>query len=394
METIQQAVEVVFRYPVHFTRDLFSTDNLLLRNVLRADENSLPRRVLAVVDYGVVRSHGDLLSRIEAYLEAAGDSLRLACPPLIIEGGEGAKNDPTNIDRIHDAVDQHGLDRQSFILAIGGGAVLDEAGYAAATAHRGVRLIRVPTTVLSQNDSGVGVKNGMNQYGKKNFIGTFAPPYAVLNDAEFLLTLSDPDWLSGAAEAVKVALLKDPEFFAFLESSAPALTRRDFAVMRRLVYDCARLHLQHIATSGDPSEFGSSRPLDFGHWAAHELEQLTDYRLRHGEAVAIGISLDSSYAYLAGMLQQTDWQPILSLFEALRLPVYHPLLSRHLQDRHHTESVLGGLEEFREHLGGRLTIMLLRGIGHPVEVNQMDEEVIVEAVRLLESRSARKGVAA
>ena len=93
------------------------------------------------------------------------------------------------------------------MVAIGGGAVLDAVGYAAATAHRGVRLIRVPTTVLSQDDSAVGVKNGINAFGKKNFVGSFAPPHAVLNDFDLLRTLQDRDWRAGISEAVKVALL-------------------------------------------------------------------------------------------------------------------------------------------------------------------------------------------
>jgi 3-dehydroquinate synthase len=211
------------------------------------------------------------------------------------------------------------------VLGIGGGAVLDMVGYAAATAHRGIRLIRVPTTVLAQNDSGVGVKNGINAFGKKNFLGTFAPPYAVLNDIDFLTTLDDRDWRSGIAEAVKVALIKDANFFEFITTNAKALARRDMDSMQHLVYRCAQLHLNHIANSGDPFEKGSSRPLDFGHWAAHKLEQLTHYNLRHGEAVAIGIALDTTYSYMAGMLSRSDWQQVLETAENIRFyPVRTP----------------------------------------------------------------------
>jgi 3-dehydroquinate synthase len=393
MGTIRQSVEVAFEYPVHFTRDIFAPDNPLLRHTLGVQGPEGPRGALLAVDDGVVRNHPGILGKAESCLRS-DPSLRLAGPPLSIQGGEVAKNDPANVARIHEAIDRHGLDRQSFVIAVGGGAVLDAVGYAAATAHRGVRLIRLPTTVLSQNDSGVGVKNGVNAYGKKNFIGTFAPPYAVINDGDFLTTLSDRDWLSGASEAVKVALLKDPGFFAWLEAEAASLVLRDLPAMERLVYRCAELHLMHIATSGDPFEFGSSRPLDFGHWSAHKLEQLTDFELRHGEAVAIGIALDTTYAYLSGMLAESDWRRVLSLFEALRLPIYHPALLQHLGERGHPRSVLAGLEEFREHLGGRLTIMLLRGIGNPLEVNQVDEQKVIEAIGLLESGRARKGVAA
>jgi 3-dehydroquinate synthase len=392
--TIQQEVNVRFRYPVHFTRDLFSPNNPLLAHIISDSACLLPAKVLTVVDSGVARSHPGLLRAIEEYAHRARDRLSLVAPPFMTEGGEDAKNDHSHLVPILDAVHHHGLDRQSFLLAIGGGAVLDMVGYAAATAHRGVRLIRVPSTVLSQNDSGVGVKNGINAYGKKNFLGSFAPPHAVFNDSQLLTTLSDRDWLAGASEAVKVALLKDPAFFDFLEESAPALVSRDLTVMERLIHRCAELHLQHIATSGDPFELGSSRPLDFGHWAAHKLEQLSGYRVRHGEAVAVGISLDASYAYLQGMLRESEWIKILRLFEALRLPVYHPLLSRSIGDRTHPECILRGLEEFREHLGGRLTVMLLEGIGKPLEVNRMDEDVVAKAVGLLANRRTGKGVAA
>src|SRR5204862_2038620 len=132
-------------------------------------------------------------------------------PPKIVPGGERAKQSPALIAALHADLQRLGIDRQSFVVAIGGGALLDAVGYAAATAHRGVRLIRVPTTVLAQADSGVGVKNGINAFGKKNFLGTFAPPAAVINDSTFLVTLSDREWRSGLAEAIKVALLKDSQ---------------------------------------------------------------------------------------------------------------------------------------------------------------------------------------
>ena len=173
------------------------------------------------------------------------------------------------------AIDERAVDRHSYVLALGGGALLDVAGYAAAVAHRGVRVIRLPTTVLAQNDAGVGVKNGLNAYGKKNFLGTFAPPWAVIDDELFLTTLSARDWRAGTSEAVKVALLRDAAFFAELERLAPAVAERDLGAMRALIRRCAELHLAHIAGGGDPFEMGCARPLDFGHWSAHKLERLS-----------------------------------------------------------------------------------------------------------------------
>ena len=392
MQPINQIAQVTFRYPVCFTRALFTLDNALLRDTVAAGiGDHRPARLLCVVDHGLLPSHPGLLTAIASYCRHHGETLLLAGAPLVVEGGEEVKNDASHVTAIHRAIHEQGIDRHSYVMAVGGGAVLDAIGYAAATAHRGVRLIRVPTTVLSQNDSGVGVKNSVNAFGKKNFLGTFAPPYAVLNDAEFLTTLSDRDWRSGISEAIKVALLKDPAFFAFLEERAAALAARDMDAMRWLVYRCAELHLEHIATAGDPFELGSSRPLDFGHWAAHKLEQLSDYEIRHGEAVAIGLALDSTYAYLGGLLPADDWRRILRLIAAVGLPLTAPELTRRAPGGDLT--VLAGLDEFREHLGGQLTVMLLAGIGHGVEVHEMDRDRIGESIALLSGALAGTGAA-
>jgi 3-dehydroquinate synthase len=318
------------------------------------------------------------------YCAAHADALELTAPPLVVPGGEAIKNQAGPVDEIRAAIDVHGVDRHSYVVAIGGGAVLDAVGYAAATAHRGVRLIRVPTTVLAQDDSGVGVKNGINAFGKKNFVGSFAPPHAVLNDFDLLTTLSERDWLAGISEAVKVALLKDAAFFRWIEHHASDLVERSLDAMAALVHRSAELHLEHIATSGDPFELGSSRPLDFGHWAAHKLEQLSHHELRHGEAVAVGIALDSTYSYLTGSLPHAHWRRIIDVFEAVQLPIWHEEMAT--PGSGGRPAVLAGLEEFREHLGGRLTIMLLERIGSGFEVHELDETVLLEASDLLRRR--------
>jgi 3-dehydroquinate synthase len=381
---IDQEVVVTFRYPVRFTRGLFEPANPTLRDVVEAHGRA---RLLAVIDKGVAEAHPRLAGAIQRYCAAHADVLHLPAPPLVVPGGEAIKNEPGPVSHIRAAIDVHGVDRHSYVVAIGGGAVLDAVGYAAATAHRGVRLIRVPTTVLSQDDSAVGVKNGINAFGKKNFVGSFAPPHAVLNDFDFLLTLQDRDWRAGIAEAVKVALLKDPAFFAWIERHAGDLADRSLAAMVWLVHRSAELHLDHIATSGDPFELGSSRPLDFGHWAAHKLEQLSHHELRHGEAVAVGIALDSTYSYLTGSLPRADWRRIVALFEAVELPIWHPDLAT--PGSRGRPAVLAGLEEFREHLGGRLTVMLLERIGSGFDVHEVDDAVLLEASDLLRRRVER-----
>jgi 3-dehydroquinate synthase len=382
LRDIDQKVEVTFRYPVRFTHGLLRPENRMLRSVVEADG---PAKLFVVIDQGVADAHPTMEDDVAAYCDAHADAVELAAPPLVVPGGEAITNHEGPVDEIRSAIDVHGVDRHSYVVVIGGGAVLDAVGYAAATAHRGVRLIRVPTTVLSQDDSGVGVKNGINAFGKKNFVGSFAPPDAVLNDYDLLLTLSDRDWRSGMSEAVKVALLKDAPFFTWLEANAKDLTARSIDAMAVLVHRSAELHLDHIATSGDPFELGSSRPLDFGHWSAHKLEQLSHHELRHGEAVAIGIALDSTYSYLAGRLPHAEWLRIVELFQRLRLPIWASELAT--PGTGGRPAVLAGLEEFREHLGGRLTVMLLDRIGSGFEVHELDEAVLLEASDLLRRRA-------
>ncbi|MEO1429428.1 MAG: 3-dehydroquinate synthase [Cyanobacteria bacterium J06633_8] len=382
LQPIQQRVEVSFNYPVHFTNGIFDLDNPLLAQIIENDGEAKPKKVVFVVDDGLLQHQHDLLVELRQYCDRNSDILTLSAEPMVVPGGEAAKNNPQLLEDIHQLVENAGICRHSYIIAIGGGAVIDLVGYAAATAHRGIRLIRIPTTVLAQNDSAVGVKNGINAFGKKNFLGSFATPYAVINDFDFLSSLDDRDWRAGIAEAVKVALIKDAEFFEFISDNAALLASRNIEVMQQVIYRCAQLHLQHIATSGDAFEMGSSRPLDFGHWAAHKLEQLTNYRLRHGEAVAIGIALDSTYSYLEGMLSHYEWQNILRTLKILGFELYVSELTEE-SDIEHPRCLFRGLKEFQEHLGGELTLTLLQRIGEEIEVHAVKNSSYQQAITLL-----------
>ena len=370
---LQQSFSVPFRYPVVFTENLFAENQSLF--VDQFPEGQLAR-VFFVLDSGVAAHHPGLISQIKTYVAAYSSRLALVAEPMVVAGGEACKNDPEAYQQVVEATHLQGIDRHSYIAAIGGGAVLDMVGFAAAIAHRGIRLIRIPTTVLSQNDSAVGVKNSINAFGKKNYLGTFTPPFAVLNDFNFLESLEDRDWASGISEAIKVALIKDLKFFEWLEKAAPALARREMEPMKTHIIRSAQHHMAHIAGK-DPFEFGSSRPLDFGHWAAHKLEKLSDFRIRHGEAVAIGIALDSAYSFLQGRIREGDLIRIFKLFHTLGLSLYAPELQE--------EALLQGLKEFQEHLGGKLTIMLLDALGTGVEVHEMDSKLIVKALQLLKN---------
>jgi len=382
MQVIQQKFTVSFSYPVIFTRDVFDPNNPALVDVLRQGGHQY-NRALVVIDSEVVRLNPGLLERISQYGEAHKEAMGFVAPPFQVRGGEICKHEPFEVERIHALVERHKICRHSFIIAIGGGAVLDAAGYAAATAHRGVRLVRLPTTVLAQNDAGIGVKNGVNAFRRKNFLGTFAPPFAVINDSAFLDSLPVRDLRAGIAEAIKVALIRDREFFDFLYRERASLSRFAPAAMQQMISRCAELHLEHIGSAGDPFESGSSRPLDFGHWVAHKLEELSNSELKHGEAVAIGIALDSLYSHHLGILGELDLFRILSLLDTLGFALNHPALS--------WLDVEAALSDFREHLGGELSIPLLEGIGRKIEAHDIDVSLMKRCVTLLAERAVGKG---
>ena len=377
MQSLKQSFQVPFQYEVLFTKGLFDNKNTLFRDFIsnfgRAD---FRKRILFVVDKGVADAHSDLTAEIVSYFKTYPIA-DLAPEILVLPGGEICKNDPRFYEEVVRAIDEHRIDRHSFVACIGGGAFLDMSGYAAAISHRGVKFIRIPSTVLSQNDSGVGVKNGVNYLGKKNFLGTFAPAVAVFNDSTLLTTLNERDWRSGIAEAVKVALIKDLDFFEWLENNAQAMNDRNEGVMTEQIYRCADLHMKHIS-SGDPFELGSARPLDFGHWAAHKLEYLSNFEIRHGEAVAIGIALDTVYSQKVGLLTEKDCQRVLNLIKTLGFAIFHPALAENDKI-----NLFKGLQEFQEHLGGELTITILEKLGKGKEVHEMDFERIKASVDYL-----------
>lgn len=378
---VDGAFTLDFVHRLRFTSNVFDTNNPVLPQVLAPCGDS-PGRLIVFVDHGVTDNWPNLAERIENFVCQSLDWMTLAAPVQVVCGGENAKNDWSVYQTVLRIIHESAICRHSYVLAIGGGAVLDAVSFAAATAHRGVRLVRLPTTTLAQGDAGIGVKNGINGFGKKNFIGTFAVPWAVVNDEQFLTTLSDRDWRSGLSEAVKVALLKDPVFLNKIESSTTRLNNRDAATLRPIVRRSAELHLQHIVTCGDPFELKGARPLDFGHWSAHKIEQLTDFRIKHGEAVAIGLAIDVLYSALAGRLVASDAERIVGLLENLGFDLYHQVLE--------DPALFEGLEEFREHLGGQLTITLLDGIGRPVDVHEIDIRRMSDAISHLASIAAQE----
>lgn len=383
-----RAVADTQAHRVAFTDDALGPDNPTLAEAFAdlagVDEAPEPTRVLAVLDERLADADPALTPRLLRRFKQTDLASRLNVVDVLpLTGGEAVKNDPHHLDTLHRAMLAHGLDRRSFILAIGGGALLDAAGYAAATLHRGVRLVRMPSTTLAQCDSGVGVKNAVNRFGVKNALGAFAVPHAVVNDAALLRTLPDDVWAHGFAEVVKVALLKDAELFTWLETHAEALAARDEALAQQAWRRSAELHLQHITEpppphgngGGDPFERTTARPLDFGHWAGHRLEELSGHTLPHGHAVALGLAVDLHYAAhpAAGLLDPELARRAVALLAMLGLPTTHPLLA-------HPE-LPAGLEAFRQHLGGTLTITTITDLARPLDLHHLDPDALADVLQ-------------
>ena len=371
---LDESVRLDLPHRVRFVHDAFEPASTVLLEAF-GEPAVTDRRVLIVADQGLVEAQGDLQPRIERYFQAHHDRLPQLVGFRSVPGGEAAKNDLSTLESLLGDLNRLGIDRQSHIMAIGGGAVLDMVGFAAAVTHRGVRLVRLPTTTLGVCDSGVGVKNGVNMFGKKNFIGTFAVPQAVVNDLALLRSLTDRDWRCGLSEAVKVALLKSPSLYRRITDNADALAGRDEAIADPIWQASARLHYQHIVGGGDPFELDRARPLDFGHWAGHKLEQLSDFDIRHGEAVAMGLAIDVRYAAEIGLLPHAAADAVVGLLGRLGFDLWRAEMA--------DARLLDGLEEFREHLGGQLTITLIGDVGQPVDLHDIDGKAMRRAIQSL-----------
>lgn len=357
-----------------FTRDVFGAGNPVLAGLLTPREPGESVRALVFWDDGLEKAFPGIAAKIARWFAAQGDAVRLAAEPIAVPGGEAVKNDFRQLERVWSAINAAGLCRHSYVLAVGGGAVLDMVGFGAATAHRGIPLVRLPTTSLSQGDGGVGVKNGVNFFHKKNWLGAFGVPHAIVNDLAFLHGLPVRERRCGLIEAVKVALIRDAAFFEFIAARVPELARFEPAAYEAVIRESARQHMEHIATAGDPFERGSARPLDFGHWSAHKLEQLTEFRVSHGEAVAVGMAIDLIYARRVGLLPEPVAERVLGVIQGLGFELFAPV--REIRGPSGRQDMLDGLEEFREHLGGRLSIPMIRAPGDRLEIHEMDGVVV------------------
>lgn len=279
----------------------------------------LSGRVAVISNPAVAALYAD---RVQTSLAEAGNQVT----PILIPDGEEHKNAAT-LGRVYDELIDGGLDRNSFIVALGGGVVGDLAGFAAATFLRGIPFVQVPTTLLAQVDSSVGGKTAIDHPRGKNLIGAFHQPRLVLIDVETLTTLPRREFLAGLAEVVKYGVAMDQAFFRFLEQHSGPVLEMDRDSLVRIILRCCELKARVVEQ--DEKESGLRAILNYGHTLGHAIETLAGYgTLVHGEAVAIGMALAARVSLARGYCSEGDLSRIVALLERFGLPHVPPLIDR------------------------------------------------------------------
>ncbi len=316
-----------------------------------------------VADSNVRRLYGEAL--LEKFTQRGMNACMLDFP-----AGEQSKNFKT-IHALHTALLENGIRRNSIIVALGGGVVGDAAGYAAATILRGVRYIQVPTTLLAQVDSSVGGKVGIDHPLGKNLIGAFHQPAAVFIDPTVLRTLSQQEFRNGLAEVVKIAAALDKKFFEFLERNAGRITKTNSKLLMEIISRSVKL--KAAVVQEDEYETGLRKALNLGHTIGHAIEAGMRFAFKHGEAVSIGLAVESRIAVQMGLLKQEDYTRLVGLLRALKLPTKFPLV----KSRERFFSALA-LDKKTDGIGS--TFVLLNRIGRAAIGVHVPREYIEQAV--------------
>ncbi len=284
-----------------------------------------------------------------------------------IEIGVGERSKTlTTVNKLYEAFLRYEVDRSSFVVALGGGIVCDVAGFAASTYLRGLRFGFVPTTLLAQVDASVGGKNGVNFKGYKNLVGTFTQPEFVLCDFSVLRTLPTAELENGFAEVIKTAAVGDAELFSFLETMWEEALSLESLTIERIVHDC--LTFKSRIVSGDEREKGQRRQLNFGHTVGHALEKV--HRLRHGEAVGLGMVAAARLSVRRGLLHEKEAERIERLLRKFNLPVTTEV---------DAVAVREALRKDKKRTDDKIHFVLLDRIGNarivPVGIHELDEVV-------------------
>ena len=303
---------------------------------------------------------------LQAVLEALGDHPN---SQLILPDGEQWKTLAT-WEQILQHLTTIEATRDCTLIALGGGVIGDMTGFAAAAYMRGVRFVQIPTTLLAQVDASVGGKTGVNLPAGKNLVGAFHQPAAVIIDTDTLNTLPQREFLAGLAEVVKYGLIRDEEFFSWLETNQDRLLQREADALAFAIHRSCENKAEVVAA--DEREQGSRALLNLGHTFGHAIETATGYtRFLHGEAVAIGMCLAAAFSEHEGLAHPPLYQRTRDLLQGLGLPVSPPAEIP-------AETLVAHMRLDKKNQQGRLRLILLAEIGHAFIDDQFNAEQIIE----------------
>ncbi|MCK5680066.1 3-dehydroquinate synthase [bacterium] len=299
------------------------------------------------------------LDRVQKWLRAAG----YESTAIILPDGEKYKSHETLLS-LYQNMFRAGLQRNSFVCALGGGVIGDLSGYAAATYMRGVDLLHIPTTILAQVDSAIGGKNGVNLEAGKNFIGTTYQPRVVISDVDFIETLSEREILGGLGEVIKYGLLAGDDFISFLEMNKSEILARDPRCLATMIHFCSRIKADYVVRD-EYDRLGVRAALNLGHTVGHALEKLFDYqKFTHGEAVAIGLVASLVLAHDMNLLTEVALERSLQLLRAFGLPMQIP-------EAADVDEMIALMRRDKKAENG-LSMVLLKALGDPHLENDID----------------------
>ncbi|WP_300670008.1 hypothetical protein [Desulfoluna sp.] len=379
--TYTQKFQTHHHYPVCFTTDLFAGDNQTIRQTLTQMGHDHPTRCAVFIDSGVVARNRTLIKQITRYFQKEHPFFDLCHPPFVLSGGESVKNNRRLLDEILSITHTHHLTPDGLVFLVGGGAFLDAAGSALAQCRGGIRAANIPTSTLSQCAAGIGTLRFMNACGIKNFSAIAAPPYAVFIDFSLLKTLPFEHHLSGMAEAFKMALATDAEFFSVLVKKARKIHQNDPATVEKVVYKTALLHLEKIQASSDPFSESTTGPSGLGCRVAHWLETRSGDKLTHGHALSVGVALNACYAHCTESLAEEEFSRFIHAMLTCGLPVWNRFLE--------TRTEIGELElkneliQYQENPLSNHPLMVPEGIGALKPVPRIDFDVLEKSVVML-----------
>jgi 3-dehydroquinate synthase len=346
-------------YPIHIGKGLLEQADLVLPH--------LKRKQVAIVSNATVAPL--YMPTLVKALETAGVNVI----QIILPDGEAYKNTET-LNLIYDALLKHRCERSTTLIALGGGVIGDLTGYAAATYLRGVPFIQIPTTLLSQVDSSVGGKTGINHPLGKNMIGAFYQPKVVLADINTLQTLPPREYSAGVAEVIKYGLIRDADFFDWLERNMPQLMALDEQVVSYAIYRSCQNKAEVVAI--DEHESGERALLNLGHTFGHAIENAMGYGVwLHGEAVAAGTMLAADLSQRLAWLNEQEIARISAIFQSANLPLTPPKLS--------PEKYLALMQLDKKVADGQIRLVLQQGIGKAVMTADYDKALLNQTLEAI-----------